>query len=157
MFDGEELLEEDKNKEEVDDSPEKEKTEDSPDKEKTEDIDIEAQVENNKDYKVQQVEDEDIIAMLASMETPEPVEAFMNDGENQAVSTEAVQIHTKSDYSCDKNSLQKSNTELVTSSPTHSPVETAVVVDLHSTKVDTSEPPFSGHLKHHNNVLFSKL
>ena len=130
MFDGEELLEEDKNKDE--------EVADSADKEKTEDLEAQ-QIEDNKDDKVKQVEDEDIFAMLASMETPEPTEAFMDDGQKQAVSTEAVMIHAKSDDSSDKNSLQKSNTELVTSSPTHSPVEKAVVVDLHSTKVDTGK------------------
>ena len=130
LFDGEELLEEDKNKE--GDSPEKEKS------------NVQTQENDNKDSEIEvdkesgdpKVEEDNFMTML---ETPEALEAFFNNGENQAISTEAIQIHTENGDSLDKSSLQQSNTELVTSSPTHSPVERAVVVDLHSTKVDFKE------------------
>ena len=140
LFDGEELLEDDKIKEDEEGNTSKDKT-DTPKtqdiEETNEDIDVKIDDEpSNTQSSDLKVEEDDFLAILASMESPDPMEDFMNSGENQSTLYDSVQIHATNDDSAEKSSLQKSSTELVTSSPTRSPVGKAVVVDLHSTKVD---------------------
>lgn len=76
--------------------------------------------------------------------SPGEIKEIINTAFSEQIGQEQAEtLNDSSKFKCDSDGIDKekehSNTELVTSSPTCSPAEKAVVVDLHSTKVVFNE------------------